>query len=352
MNRAKYPLRHNLTCLLILPLLCLILAGRALAGSPEGPPPPLPSVRWVKHSGNPVLDVGPAGSWDAAAVGLPSVLAVDGGYMMWYSGGGAASERLRIGLATSSDGLGWQKSPNGPVLAAGPAGSWDSGVVTAPAVLYHDGLYRMWYRGTDDPVTYLGAAIGYATSPDGLRWTKSAANPVLTAGAAGAWDGEMLWSASVIAEAGGYKMWYSARNAGRWRIGYATSPDGSAWTKAGAPVLDLGPAGAWDDATVYYPSVVRSDGAYRMWYTGFDGSRYRIGAATSSDGVAWTRDPVVPVITPGAPGSWDGQATLAASVVAQADSFRMWFTGYDAAGIFRVGAATTARPSFLPLIRR
>lgn len=357
--------------ILLLLVLCTVLgAGAAAAGPPIDPLAgpllsgglPLPSrpgeagrqVTWVKHAGNPVLSAGPAGSWDDAAVGLPSLLAADGGYLMWYSGGNTVDPGLRIGLAASSDGLGWTKAAGNPVLTVGPPGGWDSGCVTAPNVIYRDGLYRMWYRGTQDSDRcQQAAALGYATSPDGTRWTRYAANPVLTVGAADAWDGDMVWSASVLAEAGGYKMWYSACRGGRCRIGCAASPDGISWTKhAGNPVLDVGPAGAWDSLTVYYPNVIRAGGAYEMWYTGFDGRQLRIGHATSADGVAWTRDPANPVLAGGPAGSWDRQGVLAAPVIAQPGAARMWYTGWDEAGIFRVGAATEGLRAYLPVIRR
>ena len=39
-------------------------------------------------------------------------------------------------------------------------------------------LFRMWYSGGEQ---YEPDAIGYATSPDGLKWTKHKANPDLHA---------------------------------------------------------------------------------------------------------------------------------------------------------------------------
>jgi hypothetical protein len=56
-----------------------------------------------------------------------------------------------------------------------------------------------------------------------------------------------------------YKMWYSGYHdsAGGARIGYATSSDGIVWTKHNQDdhdnsgyVLDVGPKGAWDDLRV------------------------------------------------------------------------------------------------------
>jgi hypothetical protein len=65
-------------------------------------------------------------------------------------------------------------------------------------------------------------------------------------------------------------MWYSAGKTLEYRIGYATSEDGSQWTKYQAnPVLEPGSAGSWDDTFVGLCSVIDSAGSkYKMWYTG------------------------------------------------------------------------------------
>jgi hypothetical protein len=34
-----------------------------------------------------------------------------------------------------------------PILSVGPSGSWDDGTIWAPAVVFHDGLYHMFYSG-------------------------------------------------------------------------------------------------------------------------------------------------------------------------------------------------------------
>jgi hypothetical protein len=55
---------------------------------------------WVKHPGNPVLDVGPSGTWDDNRINYtPTVLFNDTKYQMWYTGNDGAKQR--IGYATS-----------------------------------------------------------------------------------------------------------------------------------------------------------------------------------------------------------------------------------------------------------
>ncbi|MFQ6673907.1 MAG: FlgD immunoglobulin-like domain containing protein, partial [Fidelibacterota bacterium] len=72
-----------------------------------------------------------------------------------------------------------------------------------------------------------------------------------------------------------YHMWYSGGDLLTKRIGYATSPDGVAWTKDTLnPILDVGPSGSWDDYYVGHCSVVfdTATSTYKMWYTGGDGA--------------------------------------------------------------------------------
>src|SRR5437773_7684132 len=94
---------------------------------------------------------------------------------------------------------GWERL--GMVLDLGPPGSFDSAGVLNPYVMKDGGTYRMWYRGYDG----MRNRILYATSPDGVVWTKhGVAIDVLTApyyldGAAGQ---------SVMREGALYRMWF------------------------------------------------------------------------------------------------------------------------------------------------
>ncbi|MCP4555925.1 MAG: hypothetical protein GY836_10905, partial [Herbaspirillum sp.] len=157
--------------------------------------------------------------------------------------------------------------------------------------------YKMWYaawndaQGTD--------AIGYATSTDGITWTKyndpstttnpyANSDPVLTPGSPGAWDEDAVGDPSVIKENGTYHMWFFGEGPGySERIGYASSTDGINWTKyAGNPVLSEGGTGAFDDSDVWGPMVINDPGnTYKMWYAGEDSSENgSIGYATSQAG--------------------------------------------------------------------
>jgi hypothetical protein len=118
-------------------------------------------IVWVKHPGNPVLDLGESGAWDDAYIALPDVLYDGTKYEMWYSGSDGSN--YAFGYATSADGIVWVKHPGNPVLNPGESGTWDDGSVSSPTVLYDGTKYKMWYEGSDG----LNSRIGYATSIPG-----------------------------------------------------------------------------------------------------------------------------------------------------------------------------------------
>jgi hypothetical protein len=183
---------------------------------------------------------------------------------------------------------------NNPIVPMGPAGSIDDDK-TGPRVVLKFGPadYRMWYEAVPGPNQ---SKVGYATSPDGKVWTKQGAlaslNP--SAGWEGGANGEVSPN-SILIENGVYKLWYhSFGTDGKRRIGYATSSDGLNWTRNPNPVLDVGPPGSLEDQYVVEPRVFKIGAEYRMYYTANEVGNSGIGTArwfyaTSTNGVNWTR---------------------------------------------------------------
>jgi predicted GH43/DUF377 family glycosyl hydrolase len=156
--------------------------GRATAPAPTGP--------WTIDP-EPVLNPGPRGSWDAVQVSGPSVLKTEDAYLMYYDALGN-SRRSMIGLATSSDGVHWEKyndpatsdpafAESDPVLTVSDNG-WDSKRVIDPNVVQTADGFQMIYLATSGSAKFAPDefAFGVATSPDGIEWTKSDQNPVLS----------------------------------------------------------------------------------------------------------------------------------------------------------------------------
>lgn len=238
-------------------------------------------ISWNKYAGNPVLDVDYSGGWDSLGVETISVL-IDSAapanerYKMWYAGQYFNSYRYDIGYAYSPDGINWTKH-NAPVLSVGNTSEWDNGFIEGPSVIKDGNTYKMWYCGYDAIPDASGtdgkANVGYATSPDGINWTKYAGNPILVTGI-NTWDSIYVQDPHVIKENGEYHMWYGGGSNGTYydqQVGYATSLDGITWTKFPLnPVLTRGNNGDWDQILSSFPSVINDGGTYKMWYTGRD----------------------------------------------------------------------------------
>src|SRR4051812_36180037 len=88
---------------------------------------------WTKYEGNPVFTKGQK-SWDDGIVIGHSVIKSGNTYKMWYSGGHSIESPKSIGYATSTDGIHWTRYSGNPVFE-GIAGSWDSGNVELPSVM-------------------------------------------------------------------------------------------------------------------------------------------------------------------------------------------------------------------------
>ncbi len=291
-------------------------------------------VSWTKYASNPVINLGAGGSFDSSHAYVFSVILDGSTYKMWYDGNDGINNR--VGYATSSDGITWTKSASSPVLNLGTSGAWDDVHVSHPSVILDGSTYKMWYAGYDGSLW----KIGYATSSDGISWTKSVSNPVLSVEAGGTWDDAAIFTPRVIIDGSTYKMWYAGYDGLTWRIGYATSSDGITWNKYGSSaVFDLGSNGTWDDANLIQPHVILSGSTYKMWYAGNDGVSWRIGYATSSDGVTWARSGSNPVVDLGANGTWDDANTYDLAIAIDGTSYKMWYTGSDGTNN-RIGYAT------------
>jgi predicted GH43/DUF377 family glycosyl hydrolase len=338
-NKTFLPLAYTFAVLIL-----LLAAGGWHAVHAE---PFLPGG-WAKATGNPIFNHGTSGAWNDQWVYAPSVFLDGSTYKMWYVSFSAASTSRKIGYATSPNGVDWTKYGNAPVLSPGSAGSWDAGGVSFPTVIKEGSTYKMWYTGMD--AAGIGR-VGYATSADGITWTKYAGNPVMNVGASGSWDSTYVGMTSVIKVGSAYKLWYRGGSATGGAIGYATSPDGLAWTKYDPAIT--GGSGAWD-TTPYHPEVIFDGMVYHMWYSGCNQAEdlCQVGYAISPDGANWTRKGMV--LPQGASGAWDGQGADHAAVLLVGSTLKMWYSGYNGS-FYQIGYASAAnldRKTFIPLVMK
>jgi len=241
------------------------------ATSPDG-------INWTEHPEG-TLPPGDSGTWDSKVRDTPCVIKDSFGYKLWYTGADHIgppyddSLTLVIGFATSNDGINWDAWQE-PVLLKGPPGSWDSKWIESPAVIYEDGIYKMWYTGVSENGI---VQIGYATSTNGWDWEKDTSNPVLQVGDPGSGEDFMVGVCSVIKRDTFYEMWYAGVSFAdisyndtidTVNIGYATSVNGVEWSKyENNPVLTTYyPTYDPDSSGPWAPSVLFIGDEYMMWY--------------------------------------------------------------------------------------
>lgn len=187
-----------------------------VAYSPDG-------ITWIKSPANPVFTRGNYGEWDGTWIESPAVLRDEntGELMMWYNGVDTVTWKIQIGLATSSDGINWNKYAGNPVLQNGNWGEYDDMWLGTPAVIFKDNHYEMWYAATSssdyDTTTYSFDTIRicFAYSVDGILWNKYAQNPLFNTGTApydsliehgGPWAPDVVY----IPDSSMYMLWYEA----------------------------------------------------------------------------------------------------------------------------------------------
>ncbi len=243
--------------------------------APSADPPP--SNRFVFEKTNRViLELGGAGSFDETNAKYPCVLKVGSEWWMWYNGRSANSFTGEIGLATSPDGLRWTKTNDGkPIFRHGPAGAPDSTKVDHPVVVRFGDRFHMWFTMGDEDSSY---TIGYATSENGKDWTRqNGGQAVLGVGSEGRFDDQVVLHPAVVRDGDGkLHLWYMGSGPQQsFRLGYATSNDGVHWTRenGGDPVIEPETLGDVVEEYVYNCMVLLEGETFHMWYSAGSGIR-------------------------------------------------------------------------------
>jgi len=126
----------------------------------------------------------------------------------------------------------WEKQA--PLLQAEAAA--DEELLWAPHVLYHRSLYYMYYCAGGGAVEqdHTKYRIHLATSADGWRWTRSAANPIFI-------DGFDARDPMVLEQEGKWLLYYAATAApegGNYQVAFRESRDLIHWSKKQVAFID------------------------------------------------------------------------------------------------------------------
>jgi len=102
-------------------------------------------LHWKKYEHNPVLPTGPPGSWDSRFASDPALLEIRGRWHLFYYG--FDGQHAQDGVATCVDGdwLKWEKFAGNPILRIGPPGSYDDLHAHKPFVVKHQGVFYHYY---------------------------------------------------------------------------------------------------------------------------------------------------------------------------------------------------------------
>ena len=263
-----------------------------------------------------VVNIGEEGTYDTVHCNLPNVIKDGSTYKMWY--GGKDASNYRILYCDSPDGLNW--SNHQMVVNFNVEGTYDTAAAMSPTVIKDGSTYKMWYSGQAAGNV---RRILYCTSSNGTTWSNH--QMVVNLGSEGTYDTVRCQAPTVIKDGSIYKMWYSGYDGTNFRIIYCDSSNGTTWSNH-QMVVNIGVEGT---ISAYHP-VVKYDtdsSLYRMWYSGSDGVDLHILYCDSVDGLTWLNHKIV--MSKGAEGTYDTTYVFEPTVLLDDDGFKMWYSGDD-----------------------
>ena len=209
-------------------------------------------------------------------------------YCAWGTWAPPGELSNRTSLAISQDeGHTW-KVIKEPLLPLGPSGSFDAGMTGSVCVLkFTPNDYRMWYTAGERYEHIEGSKrgivhLGYATSQDGIVWRRHP-QPQLSPRLSDSRPFETVVSKPCVLKLNDtYHMWFSVyqMEGNGYRLGYARSKDGKNWNRVlNQEILALTPGG-FDSVNQSYPNIIEIDDELWMFYVGNSFGATGIGWAT------------------------------------------------------------------------
>ena len=309
-------------------VLCLMMVAAVSAGPAAATASGLGSSptpeKTVFQKAGIVLPHGSPGEADSVYARAPFVLRDDDGTYKMWYSGYDGSVN-RMLYASSPDGIRWTK--HGVILDVGvPPYNWNS--VGGQSVLKIQSVYHMWFSAgywSGGPFVYW-AQIYHAVSMDGFYWNVTGV--VLPPNQF--WDRGMTNSPWVVRDSAGlFWLFHSGWDGSNTRIGVATSGDGISFTPyAGNPILDLGPSGSWDESDVNTPAVIPG-ATWLLYYAGTNRQVGALGTATSSDGFHWSKSQGNPVLGPDPAPAFDSSGLVYPDWLADPSGSRLYYAGGD-----------------------
>jgi hypothetical protein len=323
-----------------------------------------------------VFSPGPEGGCDDFRVGGATVDhdAISGIWRMWYYcrdksfKGPPMFGSGRIALATSHDGVHWERVEGGEALGSVFAPSdqvedFDSLHIGLTDVTRDAGSWLMWYFGGNNEtrscaspkigtVAGLGLRCGVARSTDGVHWERIRGHDV--SGALFDYADDKLYAGwpNTFWDGGQYILQYTAPeiDISHYSTFVMTSVDAINWKPAGElqwaeELRDYEKEGIVTRQVVANP--LPGGRRFLMIYTALDANHQRaIAAADSDDGLRWHQLYDGPIFRPGDVGAWDCLGVAANRLVVASNRIYFYYYGFQTLanddGFRGIGLATCA----------
>jgi len=233
---------------------------------------------------HPVLDIGAPGTFDDSGV-VPLCAVRAGTQIRLYYSGFQLHRKIPYtifsSVAVSDDGgASFKRISDVPALDRIPGEVFFR---AAPWVTYDNGRWRMWYIGggawTEDENGKMlpRYSLRHTESVDGIDWRNSSVECLTPRAPLEIGFGRPF----VQRHASGYRMWFSIREREGYHLGYATSTDGLVWTRDDDETGIAQSETGWDSEMVCYAAIVPTPDEWLMFYNGNGYGRTGVGVAVA-----------------------------------------------------------------------
>jgi predicted GH43/DUF377 family glycosyl hydrolase len=231
-------------------------------------------VDFVSHKDNPVFKGTGSNTWDENIRERGYILREEDGYHLWYTGYREGKDaEMHLGYATSPDGISWTRYKDNPIFDE----SWVEDVM----VIKSGSLYYMFAEGRNDVAHML-------TSADKIHWKDHGSLQIRYTNGQPLSEGP-YGTPTVWIENGTWHLFYERNDCAIW---LATSKNLQIWTNVrDEPVLKKGPE-SYDRFGVAVNQVIKHQGSYYAYYHGTafrDGRVWSTNVAVSKDLVTWEK---------------------------------------------------------------
>jgi predicted GH43/DUF377 family glycosyl hydrolase len=237
---------------------------------------------FFSYEKNPLFAGTGTDTWDEAIRERGYILKEEDGYHLWYTGyrEGDNGGNLALGYATSRDGIVWSRYKHNPIFSE----NW----VEDMMVIKHDSLYYMFAEGRNDVAHML-------TSTDKIHWNDHGSLKILMTNGNPLTPGP-YGTPTVFIQAGVWHLFYERNDEGIW---LATSTNLEEWKNVqDEPVIEKGPE-TYDKYGVALNQVIRHGDYYYAYYHGTptqDWSEWNTNVAVSQDLITWSKYPSNPIL--------------------------------------------------------